>query len=284
MAYIEERNVHQSGLVSVRDVRCRCPAGRHAPTECSSATQAIIPRRGYFQCETPGGLRSADPNQALFFRRGDEFRMHHPAAGGDDCLALAVDDETWERAMGSRPPRGQAATLSPETQLAGLGLLSALTAGRLAGLERDAASLHLLGLLARDAGSAADSRQRQSRARARRTVARATAYLAGHLDRAATLAEVSAAVHCSPYHLTTLFRRFTGLPLHRYHLRWRLLLALERIGRGERRLLDVALEFGFSSASHFSNAVRDTFGTAPSRLAARLATTRAREPRKITQA
>ena len=103
------------------------------------------------------------------------------------------------------------------------------------------------------------------------------------MDRAATLAEVSAAAHCSPYHLTTLFRRITGLPLHRYHLRWRLLLALERIGRGERKLLDVALEFGFSSASHFSNAVRAAFGAPPSRLAARLAAG-ARQARKIPQA
>ena len=283
MTYIAERTVHRSGIVSVRDVRCRCPAGRHAPAECSSATQAIIPRRGYFQCETEGGLRAADPNQALLFRRGDEFRMHHPAPGGDECLALAVDDETWERAMGARATRERAATLSPETQLAGLGLLSALTAGRLSGLERDAASLHLLGLLSRDAGMPADAGRRRSREPARRTVARATAFLAGHVDRAATLAEVSAAAHCSPYHLTTLFRRITGLPLHRYHLRWRLLLALERIARGERKLLDVALQFGFASASHFSNAVRATFGAPPSRLAASLAAG-ARQARKIPQA
>ena len=283
MTYIEERTVHRSGIVSVRDVRCRCPAGGHAPAECSSATQAIIPRRGYFQCESQGRLRPADPNQALLFRRGDEFRMHHPAPGGDDCLALAVDDGTWERAMGARPASERAATLSPETQLAGLGLLSALTAGRLSGLERDAASLHLLGLLSRDAGTPVDTPRRRSRETARRTVARATAYLAAHVDRGATLAEVSAAAHCSPYHLTTLFRRITGLPLHRYHLRWRLLLAFERIGRGERRLLDVALEFGFSSASHFSNAVRATFGAPPSRLAASLVAG-GRQARKIPQA
>jgi len=283
MTYLAEKTVHQSGIVSVRDVRCRCPAGRHAPAECSSATQAIIPRRGYFQCESQGRLRAADPNQALFFRRGDEFRMHHPADGGDDCLALAVDDESWERAMGARGPGERAATLSPETQLAALRLLSELTAGRLAGLERDAASLHLLGLLSRDAGAPAESAQRRSREPARRTVARATAYLAGHADRAVSLAEVSDAAHCSPYHLTTLFRRVTGLPLHRYHLRWRLALALDRIGRGEGKMLDVALEFGFSSASHFSNAVRSAFGAPPSRLAARLAAG-TRKPRKILQA
>lgn len=283
MTTITERTVHRSGIVSVRDVRCRCPAGRHAPAECSSATQAIIPRRGYFQCETGGSLRSADPNQALFFRRGDEFRMHHPVAGGDDCLALSADDETWERAMGAQGLRNQAATLSPESQFANLALLSGLSDGRLSGLERDAASLHLLGLLSRDAGATDDAPRRPSRERARRTVARATAYLAGHADRSPSLAEVSAAAHCSPYHLTTLFRRVTGLPLHRYHLRWRLLLALERIGRGERRLLDVALEFGFSSASHFSNSVRAAFGTAPSRLAASLAPG-TRKPRKFPQA
>ena len=98
-----------------------------------------------------------------------------------------------------------------------------------------------------------------------------------------TLAEVSAAAHCSPYHLTTLFRRITGLPLHRYHLRWRLLLALERVGRGRGTMLDAALESGFSSASHFSNAVRSAFGAAPSRLAA-LLVAGSGKTRKIPQA
>lgn len=274
MSFISEQTIHRSTLVSVRDVRCRCPAGAHAATECSSSTQAIIPRRGYFQCETAGGLRSVDPNQALLFRRGDEFRMHHPAAGGDDCLALSVEDESWERAMGSGPRRDSAATLSPETQLAGLRLLAALSAGRLTALESDAASLNLLGLLSRDARRDSDPSRRLPQGRARRAVARATAYLAAHVDRGATLAEVGAAAHCSPYHLTRLFRRVTGMPLHRYHLRWRLLLALERIGRGERALLEVALEFGFSSASHFSTAVRSVFGAPPSQLARQLSTAR----------
>ena len=165
MTYLAERMVHRSGLLSVRDVRCSCPAGRHAPTEASRFTQAIIPRRGYFQCEMEGRLRPADPNQALFLRRGDEYRMHHPAPGGDDCLALAVDDDTWQRAMRARPAGERTATLSPQTQLAGLRLLSALTAGRLTALERDAASLHLLALLARDAGAASDRERRRSRAR-----------------------------------------------------------------------------------------------------------------------
>lgn len=270
MSFISEQTVHRSALVSVRDVRCRCPAGGHATPECSSSTQAIIPRRGYFQCETASGLRHADPNQALFFRRGDEFRMHHPAPGGDDCLALSVEDESWERAMGSGARRGAAATLSPETQLAGLRLLAALSTGRLTALESDAASLNLLGLLSRDSRPDTNPVRRLPQGRARRTVARATAYLAANVDRGATLAEVSAAAHCSPYHLTRLFRRVTGMPLHRYHLRWRLLLALERIGRGERELLDVALEFGFSSASHFSTAVRSAFGAPPSHLARQL--------------
>ena len=269
MSYLAERTVHQSALVSVRDVNCRCPAGHPAPRERSEVTQAILPRRGYFQCESGGKLLPADPNRALFLREGEEIRVHHPAAGGDDCTALAVDEETWERALGRRAYRPGAVTVSPATQLAGLRLLAGLASGRLSPLEADAASLDVIRLFARDAGARDDSRP--LRARARRSLARATAYLAQNVDRPATLAEVGAAAHCSPYHLTTLFRRATGLPLHRYHLRWRLALALERAASGEATLQEVALDFGFSSASHFTNAVRRAFGQPPSRLARALA-------------
>lgn len=265
MSHLAEKTVHASAHVTVRDVRCRCPAGAHAADECSTATQAILPRRGFFLCESGGRLRPVDPNRALFFRRGTEFRMHHPAPGGDDCTTLAVDEDTWERAMGPRPARDPAATLSPATQLAAHELMAALASGRHSPIEADAASLDLLGLLARDAGGG--EARRPLRAAAARTVARAAAYLAENVGRRTTLAEASTAAHCSPYHLTTIFRRATGLPLHRYHLRWRLALALERIARGDVSLQDVALEFGFSSASHFTGAFRKTWGRAPSRLA-----------------
>lgn len=78
-----------------------------------------------------------------------------------------------------------------------------------------------------------------------------------------SLAEIAAAVGCSPTHITRLFRLQEGVPLHRYGLRLRLSRALVSLRRCE-DITDLALELGFSSHSHFTTAFRLAFGMTPS--------------------
>jgi AraC family transcriptional regulator len=65
-------------------------------------------------------------------------------------------------------------------------------------------------------------------------------------------------------HFARMFRRHTGASLHRHLLRLRLRAALERIVATLDDLAAVALDVGFASHSHFTDAFRREFGRAPS--------------------
>lgn len=90
---------------------------------------------------------------------------------------------------------------------------------------------------------------------------------------------IARAVGYAPFHLARLFRRETGVPIHRYLVRLRLRLALERLAEDGRGLTSLALDLGFADHNHFTNAFRREFGTAPARLRPRVSTARLRQMR-----
>jgi len=85
-----------------------------------------------------------------------------------------------------------------------------------------------------------------------------------------SLTELAAALDCSPFHLSRIFRAATGLGLRHYLRRLRCRLAADRLRRGADDLTDLALDLGFCDHSHFTNAFRREWGVPPSRLLARL--------------
>ena len=88
--------------------------------------------------------------------------------------------------------------------------------------------------------------------------------LASQPGEAWTLAALAKRVHSSPFHLARLFRRLTGMPMHRYHLRARLASALGEVLDTRRDLAAIGLDLGFSSHSHFTETFRRAFGATPS--------------------
>jgi AraC-like DNA-binding protein len=108
--------------------------------------------------------------------------------------------------------------------------------------------------------------------------------VAGRFRSTLSLAEVARAVHYSPYHLARLFRREVGVPIHRYRSRLRLGAALERLAEGADDLTALALDLGYSSHSHFSNAFRRAFGIPPGDCRRTLAPARLRELSKNLKA
>jgi AraC-like DNA-binding protein len=79
-----------------------------------------------------------------------------------------------------------------------------------------------------------------------------------------SLADLARTVFSSPFHLARIFRRETGLTLHRHQNRLRLRHALEHLADHQPDLTMLALDLGFSSRAHFSHAFRREFGCAPS--------------------
>lgn len=80
------------------------------------------------------------------------------------------------------------------------------------------------------------------------------------------LDEIAEAVGSSPYHLARVFKRKTGLPIHRYLQRTRLRVALEAVMSGCGSLTALAFDLGFSSQSHFTSTFTREFGVPPSRV------------------
>lgn len=81
-----------------------------------------------------------------------------------------------------------------------------------------------------------------------------------------SLEELARAVHASPFHLCRLFKRHTGMPIHRYLERLRLRGAMESVLESRERMLDIALRHGYCSEAHLSNAFLKEFGRRPSDL------------------
>ncbi len=80
------------------------------------------------------------------------------------------------------------------------------------------------------------------------------------------LDDLAMELNVSSCHLARLFKRETGLPIHRYLNRLRLRSALEELPACGHDLTNLALDLGFSSHSHFSASFGQEFGLTPSQV------------------
>ena len=104
--------------------------------------------------------------------------------------------------------------------------------------------------------------QRQQRLSAER-VEKVIALLRGKLAAPPTLEEIGRVVGCSPFHLSRTFSAATGLTIPQYTRQLRMERAAELLKSGKFNVTEAALEVGYSSLSHFSQAFHETFGCCP---------------------
>jgi AraC family transcriptional regulator len=96
----------KTAVVAVGDVYCQ---GRHAPLsheERAAATYLVFPYRGVFVRHLGRDQAVAEPNQVLFFNRGEPYRVSHPVPGGDASLNLAIKDALLQELAPSALLRG----------------------------------------------------------------------------------------------------------------------------------------------------------------------------------
>jgi AraC family transcriptional regulator len=92
-----------------------------------------------------------------------------------------------------------------------------------------------------------------------------------------SLAELGRRSGYSVFHLSRIFRERSGLTLHAWQCRLRLLTALERVAERGSELGEVVLDLGYASPSHFTAAFRRAFGITPSAFRATASPLRVRE-------
>ena len=94
-------------------------------------------------------------------------------------------------------------------------------------------------------------------------VEKVIALLRANLAEPLSLEAIGRAVGCSPFHLSRTFSATTGLTLPQYKRQLRMERAAELLRSGQFNVTEAALEVGYSSLSHFSQAFHETFGCCP---------------------
>jgi AraC family transcriptional regulator len=93
-------------------------------------------------------------------------------------------------------------------------------------------------------------------------------YIRAHLADVITLDNLAGAVSLSPYHFARSFRVTTGMTPHAFVTEHRLMVARDRLLRGDASVTAIALSVGFSNISHFRRLFRRRYGLAPAGLRA----------------
>lgn len=91
-------------------------------------------------------------------------------------------------------------------------------------------------------------------------------YIHTHLGQPLLLPELAALAELSEFHFARMFKQSMGLAPHQYVMNARLIRAENLLKTSQMDITSIALECGFSSASHFSNRFKSVRGITPTAL------------------
>jgi AraC family transcriptional regulator len=217
----------------------------------------------------------ADRNTVMFYNRHQMYRRAPLSAEGDLCDWFRVPDAAVVDAVCARDPSVQDRPERPFRFAAGPCPAAVYARQRQVvaagpGPDTDEDVLDLLrGVVAsayRARGIAPVPLAPRAAGARRDLVEAARALVAVQYRERLTTAGVAAQLSVSPFHLSRVFKEQTGVGLHQYITQLRLRRALVHLEDPRCSLIEIAIELGFSSHSHFTAAFRQAFRTSPSRL------------------
>ena len=88
-------------------------------------------------------------------------------------------------------------------------------------------------------------------------------YIEEHLAEEISTEELANSVGLSPFYFQRLFKRLVNKPVQEYVKLRRLAKVIENLGNTGQRILDVALDYGFTSHANFTRAFKETYGITP---------------------
>ena len=95
-------------------------------------------------------------------------------------------------------------------------------------------------------------------------IQRAIDYVEEHITEEIDIEDVAAAAYSSPFHFQRVFGILCGLSLGDYIRMRRLSLAGEELSKGNAKIIDIALKYGYDTPESFSRAFTRFHGIAPS--------------------
>ena len=104
----QTRTLFESDLLRVLDYHCSGQDGPASVDECSDEHAIDLPRSGAYFLRNTYGTVLADPNQVLFFNRGQDYKVSHPLAGGDrSTIFILRPDVLIEMLPAASPGAGE---------------------------------------------------------------------------------------------------------------------------------------------------------------------------------
>ena len=269
------------GTPNVRVGAFRCVAEHplwQRENQITSGHIIVFPRTAVQITQAGAAPVVAGPNIVMCYNRSTAYRRELISARGDECEWFAIDDAllcdalaAHDPAVRDRPERPFAFPCCPsdsQSYLLQRRLFECCRRGALDPLEIDEIFFEVLARVARNAYRAwppDERRRRNETVRIHRRAAEgAKRFIAVHFAEPLRLEQIADAVGTSVYHLSRVFHRHAGLPMHRYITQLRLHSSLEHLLESDAREVDIALRLGFASEAHFSDRFRRTFGLPPS--------------------
>ncbi|MER7703349.1 AraC family transcriptional regulator [Kitasatospora sp. NPDC097605] len=237
---------------TVAAVGCRSDHTRWSEPEARGDHRLVLVRRGRFRRRADGVDSDLDPTMAYLAAPGEEERFAHPS-GGDVCTSVS-----FTPSLLGRPPAATTVYVDARVDLAHRRLLAAAGTGDL----DYALTEELLRLVVTAAGAPPVRPVPADRA----LVAAAREAITEGAPEAAGLCSLAALLAVSPYRLSRVFSRETGVSLTRYRNRVRVARAMDRLTEGEAGLADLAAHLGFADQAHLTRTVRDHLGHTPTTL------------------
>jgi AraC family transcriptional regulator len=265
--------------------RWRCPVDHPLFRDSGPARRYLFcfPRTSVWIQHDGGTPFVADPNTVTYYNRGQLYQRRALSDRGDrgDWFGVAphiIADllAEWDPSAKDRQDRPFAFTHGPcdaDTYLLQRAVFEHVTRDPTPdALLVEESVLLILSRTASLAYATAGAAQIfPNRRRARDLAEAARAVVASRFDEPLSLPIIARLVDASVFHLARVFRGVTGTTLHAYRNQLRLRAALERVADPGSDLLSVAIDLGYSSHSHFTEAFRRAFKVTPSALRGRFA-------------
>lgn len=96
-----------------------------------------------------------------------------------------------------------------------------------------------------------------------RTIEEMIDWVEENLEDDPTLAKMAGQVGYSEFYCSSKFHEYVGIPFKEYVLRRKLSLAAITLAKTDERIVDIAVQYGFSSHEAFTRAFKKNYGYAP---------------------
>jgi AraC-like DNA-binding protein len=268
---LRSRRLLATADMTVAAVRCDGGGSAWSTPEPVGHFSLVLVRSGLFRRQVDGAEIVADACSGYLERAGSEHRIAHPV-GGDICTTFTLSSALLEATTrGAALPRDRAdgpILTSPAVDIGHRAFLARACAG--ADTEELAErALLLVGLVVAGLAPGAVAAGFPAQRRGEGVVDQVRQAVAA--DPGVRLADLARVTQLSPYHLSRLFHRSSGVTISQLRSRLKVRQALDRLADGQRDLAALAAEAGFADQAHLTRTVRRETGHTPGQLRALLA-------------